>query len=137
MTLFNIKFSILGNTTRFNQVLLSNKNGVEILGSQKNISKFIKNTICGVANLEIATGVQGKVLTYMSFGLPVICSNKVAKNFGSYVIKYNKDEELFEKITNLMVNKFKSNKLSKGSIEYTKKLNLNKMKLNYLKLLKF
>ena len=133
----NIKFSILGNTTRFNQVLLSNKNGVEILGSQKNISKFIKNTICGVANLEIATGVQGKVLTYMSFGLPVICSNKVAKNFGSYVIKYNKDEELFEKITNLMVNKLKSNKLSKGSIKYTKKLNLNKMKLNYLKLLKF
>ena len=43
----------------------------------------MKNTICGIANLEIATGVQGKILTYMSFGLPVICSNKVAKNFGS------------------------------------------------------
>ena len=133
----NIKFSIIGNITRLNQILLSNKAGVEILGSQKNISKFIKNTICGIANLEIATGVQGKVLTYMSFGLPVICSNKVAKNFGSNVIKYDKNDELFEKITNLMVNKFKSNKLSKESIKYTKKLNLNNMKLNYLKLLKF
>ena len=117
--------------------MLSDKAGVEILGSQKNISKFIKNTICGIANLEIATGVQGKVLTYMSFGLPVICSNKVAKNFGSSVIKYDKNDELFEKITNLMVNKFKSNKFSKVSIKYTKKLNLNNKKLNYLKLLKF
>ena len=132
-----IKFSIIGNITRLNRILLSDKAGVEILGSQKNISKFIKNTICGIANLEIATGVQGKVLTYMSFGLPVICSNKVAKNFGSNVIKYDKNDELFEKITNLMVNKFKSNKLSKESIKYTKKLNLNNMKLNYLKLLKF
>ncbi len=132
-----IKFSIIGNITRLNRILLSDKAGVEILGSQKNISKFIKNTICGIANLEIATGVQGKVLTYMSFGLPVICSSKVAKNFGSNVIKYDKNVELFEKITNLMVNKLKSNKFSKVSIKYTKKLNLNNMKLNYLKLLKF
>ena len=102
--------------------MLSDKAGVEILGSQKNISKFIKNTICGIANLEIATGVQGKVLTYMSFGLPVICSNKVAKNFGSNVIKYDKNDELFEKITNLMVNKFKSNKFPRNQLNIQKNL---------------
>ena len=44
----------------------------------------------GLANLNIATGMQGKVLTYMSHGMPVICSEKVAENFEKNVLKYKK-----------------------------------------------
>ena len=54
---------------------------VKFRGVQTNLDKFIKGSICGLANLNIATGIQGKILTYMSYGLPVICSNKAAQNF--------------------------------------------------------
>mgnify|MGYP002841960722 CR=1 FL=1 len=58
------------------------------------IDKFIKGSICGLANLKIATGIQGKVLTYMSYGLPVICSDKAAQNFNKNVISYKENHDL-------------------------------------------
>ena len=127
-----VKFMIIGNISKIKKFFLSQSN-VEILGPKDNISPFIKDCFCSLANLEIATGVQGKVLTYMSFGLPVICSKKVAKNFGSNVIS----SDLREKIINLKKNKTDSVKFSKKSIMFAKKLNSKKMNLKYLQLLNF
>ena len=90
-----------------------------------------------MANLKIATGVQGKVLTYMSFGLPAICSKKVAKNFGLSVVSFNEDAELLKHLLTLKNNKTKSIRLSKNSIKFLKNLDWNKVKIKYLKLLKF
>ena len=39
----------------------------------------------------------------MSFGLPVICSKKVARNFGSNVISYKGDLELKKKIISIKI----------------------------------
>ena len=69
----DIKFTIIGNINKINKLFISRKANVEILGPKKNLNSFIKDALCGLANLKIATGVQGKVLTYMSNGLPVIC----------------------------------------------------------------
>ena len=91
----------------------------------------------GLANLDVATGVQGKVLTYMSSGLPTICSNQVAKNFGSNVIIYKNNSDLIEKIISLKVNKAKSENYSKKSIKYSKTLSWIKISKKYLKLLDF
>ena len=59
-----------------------------------------------LANLKIATGIQVKVLTYMSHGLPVICTKKVAENFKEKVLIFNSKSD-FNKITLLKENKNK------------------------------
>ena len=73
------------------------KKDIEVLGQKKNISVYVKNSLCGLANLKIATGVQGKVF-YMSHGLPVICSSNVAKNFGTSVLTYKENSDLINRL---------------------------------------
>ena len=130
-----IKFSIVGNVNKFKKFLLSGEPEVEVLGFKKDISKYVKNSICGLANLEIATGVQVKVLTYMSYGLPVICTKKVSKNFEGNVLSFNNKNELHKIIYELKSNKIKSNKFSKKSLKLSKSLNWKKISLKYLKLI--
>ena len=98
---------------------------------------FVKNSLCGLANLKIATGVQGKVLTYMSHGLPVICSSNVAKNFGTSVLTYKENSDLINKLISLKNSKVKSNLYSKKSIKFSKNFYWKKVSLKYFKLLKF
>ena len=88
-----------------------------------------------MANLKIATGVQVKVLTYMSYGLPVICSKRVSENFGSSVLSFKNNNELHKAIYELKSNKIKSNKFSQKSLELSKSLSWKKISLKYLKLI--
>ena len=81
------------------------REGDEILGPKKNLSNYVRNSFCGLANLQIATGIQGKVLTYMSYGLPVVCSKRVAQNFGNNVLEYKKNSDLIEKLISLKKDK--------------------------------
>jgi glycosyltransferase involved in cell wall biosynthesis len=90
-----------------------------------------------LANLKIATGIQGKVLTYMSYGLPVICSNKVSFNFDNSVMNYKNNVELIKKILSLKNNKQLSKSLSKRSLAFVKKLNSDKINSKYLKIVRF
>ena len=133
----DIKFTIIGNISYLDRVILSKNKSVEILGPIKNLKAFIKNSYCGLANLTIATGVQSKVLTYMSNGLPVVCNSKVAKNFGNNVLSYTKDKELIEKLILLKNNKKTSQKYSKMSIKFSKNFIWKRVSLKYLKLFNF
>ena len=99
-----------------------------MLGPQKKIDKYIKNTICGLSNLKVATGVQSKILTYMSFGLPVLCSQKTASNFSDNVLSYYNDGDLVKKVFNLKNDKKLSNKFSKKSLKCIKKFIVEKNK---------
>ena len=85
--------------------------------------------------MKIATGVQGKVLTYMSHGLPVICSSKVSKNFGQNVISYEQDLDLISKLILLKNNRSKSNKLSTKSIKFAKNHLWKKISKDYFRLI--
>ena len=131
----DVKFSIVGSINRFNNFFLPKTKNVEILGSKASLTKYVKNSFCGLANLKIATGVQGKVLTYMSYGLPVICSKKVAENFGSNTLIYKKNSELIQKIIALKTKKKISEKYAKKSIQLSKKLFWKKVSQKYLRLL--
>ena len=128
----NVQFYIIGNINKLDKFLLSFHRNTVFLGQQKNINTYIKKSFCGLANLKIASGVQGKVLTYMSFGLPVICSKKVSSNFEKNVINYNNNNELIKKIIDLKNNKKLSNKLSQKSFRFIKKFTNNKVCLEYL-----
>ena len=133
----DIKFTIIGNINYLDRIFLSKNENVEILGPKKNLKKFIRNAYCGLANLSIATGVQSKVLTYMSNGLPVICHSKVAVNFGNNVLSYRQDKDLIEKLILLKSKKKLSQKYSKMSIQFSKKFVWKKISLKYLELLNF
>ena len=130
----DVKFLIIGDVSKLNKYFFSLKKDVIFLGQQNNIKKFIKNSICGLANIKIATGVQGKVLTYMSYGLPVVCSKKVASNFKKNTINYNNNNDLVKKIINLKNNKKLSRKFSNKSLKFLKEFSEEKVCSKYLKI---
>ena len=81
-------------------------------------------------------GVQGKILSYMSYGLPVICSKKVARNFDKNVISYNNNTDLINKINKLKNNKKLSNFISKKSLTFVAKFVWRKISKEYIKIIK-
>ena len=132
----NIKLCLIGNIKNIDKYLLSKNKNIIILGSQKNITKYVNKSFCGIANLSIATGVQVKVLTYMSYGLPVICSRQVALNFQNNTLVYKSKDDLVNKIIEFKNNKSFWNKFSKKSISFVKKFKWKKISLRYFQLIK-
>ena len=135
----NIKFIIIGEISNLDKnFLLKNKN-IKVLGSQKNLKTILKNSICGISNLNISTGFQSKILTYMSFGLPVICS---LKSFNETGLKKNKEILVYKNnfsfinlILRLKENKIKSNMLSINGLKTIKlNYNWNKILFSYIKI---
>ena len=70
----NIEFHIIGEISKIDKFFLKQKPNVKILNKVKNLEPYLGKTICGIANLKIATGIQTKLLTYMSYGIPSVCS---------------------------------------------------------------
>ena len=133
--LLDVKFDVVGEIYSLDKFLLSINKDVKFCGPQAKIEKFIKGSFCGLANLEIATGMQGKILSYMSFGLPAICSKKTAYHFNKNVISYSNENDLVEKIKKLKRNKRLSNQISKRSLLFVKKFTWNKIQKEYLKII--
>ena len=131
-----IKLEIIGEIKNYDKFFLSLNKNINCLGPKKKLDKFIKGSICGLANLRIATGIQGKVLTYMSYGLPVICSKKVAINFTNSVITFNNNEEFVNKLAGLKNNYNISYKLRKNSKKFIKNFSQEKINRSYLKIIK-
>ena len=129
-----IEFHIIGDISKFNKYRLSFNSKVKILGQKKDLDSYIKHAICGLANLEIASGVQGKVLTYMSLGFPSICSKKVSVNFDYATLNYKTENELISQISDLKKIKYKSELYSKKSQNFIKNFLWKKISLEYLSL---
>ena len=132
----DVSLEVIGDISKINKIFLSTHKKVKFLGIQKNIDKFIKGSFCGLANLNIATGIQGKILSYMSYGLPVICSLKVASNFNKNVLSYRNDSELINKIISLKNNKKLSTQMSNKSLRFINNFTLKKIAKNYLRIVK-
>ena len=119
-----IEFHIIGEISTLSKIILMRYNNVKVLGPKKNLDKLIKNSICGISNLNIATGMQNKILSYMSYGIPTICSYKSFNNFAfkknKDLLIYKNDEQLINLIFQLKTNKKLSNKISKGGYQKVK-----------------
>ena len=126
---------MIGDISKINKVLLSLHKNVKFIGLQKNVDKFIKGSFCGLANLKIATGIQGKVLFYMSYGLPAICSLKVATNFKKNILSYSDDDELINKIISLKNNRKLSTQISKKSLRFINDFTWKKIAKKYLSII--
>ena len=133
--LSDIKFEAVGEINSLDKFFLSLNKDVKCWGQQRNLNKFIKGSFCGLANLEIATGIQGKILTYMSYGLPVICSKKASHNFDKSVISYSDEDDLLVKIDKLKNDKKLCNRISKKSLRFINKFTWQKIQKEYLKII--
>ena len=134
----HLEFNIVGKINILDKFFLSKIKNVKIHGPVKKLDTHIKQSICGVCNLNIATGIQTKIFTYMSYGLPAIVHNNsfpksiLRKNHQVFV--YKNDDQLVSYIFKLIENKKIANKISKSSFRSLKmKFNSSKIYGNYLK----
>ncbi len=135
-----VEFNIIGEISFTTKIFLSIFKNVKVLGPKKSILNEVKNSFCGIANLNIATGMQNKILTYMSFGLPTICSELSfdGQNFkkNKNILVYKNNKELINLIFNLKENKGLSNKISINGYKNLKKnFNWNVNLKKYLKII--
>ena len=131
-----IKFHIIGDIGYIHKFFLSKYRNVIIHGKVRNLKNVIKNSICGLCNVKISTGIQNKILTYMSYSIPAVISSdsfistKFKKN--KEVLVFKNEDDLIKNILYLKKNKKLANKLSTNSqILLKKKYYMNKALSKY------
>ncbi len=130
----SLQFHIIGEISKIDKFIFERNKSIIVHGKVKKLDSFIANSFCGLANLSVSTGIQTKILTYMSYGLPCISSENVIKNFDaiktSYIPYYKNDKELIELILKLKNNKKFSEKISKNSLKIIKNFKWDKVLLS-------
>jgi glycosyltransferase involved in cell wall biosynthesis len=112
----NIEFHVIGKINFIDKFLLGKNNRIKIHGPVYNIKRILKNSICGINNVNIATGFQTKTLTYMSYGLPTLALKKAKNNEfkdNKEIIYFKNNDELIKKIIKVKNNKKFSEAISK------------------------
>ena len=127
----NLEFHIIGEISKIDRFFLGQKTNVKTHGKVENLEPYLNKTICGLANLKISSGIQTKLLTYMSYGIPSICSKQVAQNFDaikeSKINFYKNNEDLIKIILKFKKNKNFSLSASKRSFKTIQKFKWNKI----------
>ncbi len=127
----NIEFHVFGEVRDIDKDFFLRAEGVKFYGKVKNLEPYLSKVICGLANLNISTGIQTKLLTYMSYGIPSVSSKKVLENFDKIsshkIIFYKSNSDLINLIIKFKENKFFSNQYSKRSLSEIKKFKWEKV----------
>ncbi len=120
-----IEFHIVGEISNYDKFIWQRKKYVTVHGKVKNLSPIIVKSFCALANLEIASGIQTKILTYMSYGLPFVATQKVANSFDEinkrFIPVYKNNNELINQIFRIKNDKIYSLKVSKTNLIYIRK----------------
>lgn len=128
-----IQFHIVGEISKTDKFLFEKNKSIYVHGKIKKLDPIITKSFCGLANLSVSTGIQTKILTYMSYGLPCISSKNVIKNFdainSSNIPFYKSDSELIKIILKLKNNRKYSEKISKKSLKIVKNFKWDKVLL--------
>ena len=114
-----VQFHIIGEINQVDRIYFNKIENTFAHGSIKNLDPLIKNAICGICNLNIATGLQNKILTYVSNGLPCVANITSHKNTlfkkGKEILVYKNTSEFIDIIKKLKNNKSFSEKISRFS----------------------
>ena len=136
----NIEFHIIGEISKIDKFILGKKTNVRILDKVDNLEPHLDKTICGLANLDISTGIQTKLLTYMSYGIPSVCSKQVSENFDAIkntkINFYKNDSEMIRLIIKLKENKNYALNSSKRALKNIGKFRWDKVLLTFNKVFK-
>ena len=121
----SIEFHIIGEISKLNKFLWNKNMSIKIHGKVKNLKRLLTKSFCGLANLNISTGIQTKLLTYMSYGIPSISSFQVLNNFDAFKTSslpaYKNEDELIKLIFKLKNDKKYSLFISNKSLNLIKK----------------
>ena len=134
-----LKFKIIGNINTSLKSKFSKFQNVIVTGKVKNLREVSKHALCGICNVEVATGLQNKILEYMSIGIPSIISeisfndNITKKNVTSLI--YKNYEDLGNKILKLTLDRKLHKRISLNAFEFSKKFKWSKTLKNYSKLI--
>ncbi len=127
----NVEFHIIGEISKIDKFFLNQKRNVKILDKIDNLDPHLDRVICGLANLKISSGIQTKLLTYMSYGIPSVCSKQVIENFDtikdSKISFYKNNREMIKLILKLKRNKTFSLSASKRALKTIEKFKWNKI----------
>ena len=131
MKFSNIEFHIFGEIRDVDKNFFMRAEGVKFYGKVKNLEPYLSKVICGLANLNISTGIQTKLLTYMSYGIPSISSKQVLENFDKIssdkMVYFNNNTDFINLIFKFKENKSFSNQSSKRSLNSIKKFKWEKV----------
>ena len=121
----DIEFHIIGEIKYSDKMFFNKIKKTYAHGRMKKLDAVIKASICGICNMKIATGMQNKIFTYQSFGLPCISSHLSFKNSflkkDKEVLVYNNENEFVFLIKKLKENKRFAKRISKFSYDTIKK----------------
>ena len=121
----DIQFHIIGEISKLDEFFWRQNSSVIIHGKVKKIDSLITKSICGLANLNISSGIQTKILTYMSYGVPSVSSYQVLENFdaikSSKLLTYKNEKELIKLIFKLKNNKKFSEFISSQGLKTIKR----------------
>ena len=127
----NIEFHVFGEIRDVDKNFFLKAEGVKFYGKIKNLEPYLSKVICGLANLNISTGIQTKLLTYMSYGIPSISSKQVLENFDKIsshkMVYFKNDTDLINLIIKFRENKHFSNQSSKRSLSAIKNFKWEKV----------
>lgn len=134
------KLIVIGKINILNKISFMFQKNIKFMGPVKNLDKYIKQCSCAISNLRIATGVQTKILTYGSYGLPVICSSKSINGLPLYrnnfeILVYKNDIDFINKIKTINYNIHISKKISKKIYNVTKTMTWNNVLREYHKII--
>lgn len=133
----DIEFHIFGEVYFFDKLFFMKRKNVKLFGKVRNLKPYLKSVICGLANLNISTGVQTKLLTYMSYGIPSICSKQVYENFDKIksikIDFYKNDKEFIDIIYKLKKNKKHCQNISSKSLSLIKFFKWEKTLRDFIK----
>ena len=80
---YDINFKIIGRTSQSLKSKLEKFENVKVFTDVAYPEKLCKKAVCGISNLNIASGVQNKIYEYMNIGLPTIISQKCFKSLSA------------------------------------------------------
>ena len=116
-----VQFHIIGEISKIDKFFVMKKRNVKIFDKVDNLEPYLSKAVCGLANLNISSGIQTKLLTYMSYGIPSVCSQQVSQNFDaikkSKINFYKNDDEMIKLIFRFMENKKFSMSSSKRALK--------------------
>ena len=120
----NIEFHIIGEISKIDQLFWQKNKSIKIHGKVNKLDPLLSNVICGLANLNISSGIQTKLLTYMSYGIPSVSSKKVLDNFDAIKTSslpcYKNRDQFIKSILRLKIDKKYSQSISKKSLSIIK-----------------
>lgn len=114
----NLKFRIIGRCSEKNKIFLSRYKNILLEGYVDDVSKVISHAIAGVAIIRNGTGLQNKVLDYISFGIPPLVNSEVRFGFPGNLpcIEINNSNQLVKFFPKLLDKKWRSNFSNKCKI---------------------